>query len=102
MLTAADELPTFELQTNPGWLSSYDAPSLNATGAWLYPTSPSTPWRGPDSKKRMERYMLLDPRYRDADGRPGHDEWWFITGAPLMLTVTVVIVSLPRSARFIR
>ena len=76
-------IPTFESRINPGWLSTQDNKpgepiKLDATGGWIYPKSPTTPYRSPGSAREQARYLLLDPRFRDADGRPGHDDWWFI------------------------
>jgi hypothetical protein len=73
-----DALITRQLNISPGWLSTQDSPSLDATGGWMYPTSPATPYRSPSSGREIARYLLLDPRYKDADGRVGKDEWWFI------------------------
>ena len=73
-----DALITRELRISPGWLSTQDSPSLDATGGWMYPASPTTPYRSPSSQRNFARYLLLDPRHKDADGRAGKDEWWFI------------------------
>ena len=27
---------------------------------------------------QQSRYLLLDPRATDSDGRVGRDEWWFV------------------------
>lgn len=72
-----DTIPVFELAIYPGWLSTYDSPSLDATGGWIYPQSPTTPYNAPNGKP-PQRYLLLDPRYTDSAGRKGNDEWWFI------------------------
>jgi hypothetical protein len=75
---SADALPTFEVTIAPNWLSPSDSPSSNYQSAWVFATSPSTPYRSPDSRRWVQRYLLLDPRFKDAEGRPGHDEWWFL------------------------
>jgi hypothetical protein len=71
-------LPVYEVTLTPHWLSPLDSPSSNYQAVWAYATSPATPYRGPDSQHTIARYLLLDPRVRDADGRPGQDEWWFV------------------------
>jgi hypothetical protein len=73
-----DLLPTYEIRLTPNYLQPSDDPSDDFQAVWLYPKSPTTPYRSPDSFKQQTRYLLLDPRYTDADGRRGHDEWWFI------------------------
>jgi hypothetical protein len=73
-----DPLPTYEVTLKPNYLHLADDPARDYQAVWLYPTSPSTPFRSPDSQRHVRRYLLLDPRYRDVDGRPGHDEWWFV------------------------
>jgi hypothetical protein len=74
----ADPLPTYEVTLAPNYLHRADDPARNYQGLWLYPTSATTPYRSPDSHRHVQRYLLLDPRFRDADGRAGHDEWWFV------------------------
>jgi hypothetical protein len=74
----SDPLPTFEVTLSPNYLHRSDAPASNYQAIWLYPTSPTTPYRSPDSLRHVQRYLLLDPRFKDADGRAGHDEWWFV------------------------
>jgi hypothetical protein len=74
----ADELPTLELTNQPGWVHKSDAASRNLQVVWAYPTSPTTPYRSPDDHAQISRYLLLDPRERDRDGRAGRDEWWFV------------------------
>ena len=44
----------------------------------MYSNSPATPHRSNDSCHCQGRYLLLDPRVSDADGRAGRDEWWFV------------------------
>lgn len=73
-----DPLPTFEVTIKPNYLHTSDNPASNYNSLWIYPKSPTTPYRSPDSYKQQSRYLLLDPRYTDADGRVGKDEWWFI------------------------
>jgi hypothetical protein len=75
---SADPLPTFEVTITPNYLHPDDKRSSNYQSAWLYATSPTTPYRSPDSSRHVQRYLLLDPRSRDADGRRGHAEWWFV------------------------
>ena len=55
-----------------------DGAASNYQSVWVYPTSPTTPYRSPDSQHQQSRYLLLDPRVSDADGRAGRDEWWFV------------------------
>jgi hypothetical protein len=73
-----DELATIEIVNQPGWVHGNDAAWKNYQVVWAYPTSPSTPYRSPDSQRQISRYMLLDPRRTDSEGRPGQDEWWII------------------------
>jgi hypothetical protein len=73
-----DELATIEIVNQPGWVHGSDAASSNYQMVWAYPTSPTTPYRSPDSHRQITRYMLLDPRYTDSEGRRGQDEWWFV------------------------
>ena len=71
-------LPTFEVTITPNYVHKHDDPASNYQAAWLIGTSPTTPYRSPDSQRHVQRYLLLDSRYRDADGRRGRDEWWFV------------------------
>src|SRR3954452_23614478 len=71
-------LKAYDVTITPNWLSPLDSPASNYQAVWIYPKSPTTPYRSPDSLHQRTRYLLLDPRYRDSDGRRGHDEWWFI------------------------
>lgn len=83
-------LPSYTWKLTPGWFNHQDDytdpkthqvvnPHYNS--AWLYPHSPTRPYRSPDSFKTVaQSYLLLDPRQIDADGRPGVDEWWFVVG----------------------
>jgi hypothetical protein len=75
---SGDPLPTYDVTLSPNWLHPNDNPASNYQAVWLYPRSPTTPYRSPDSFHHVQRYILLDPRYKDADGRAGHDEWWFV------------------------
>ena len=75
---ADDLLPTYEVTLTPNYLDRRDDPAHNYQAVWLYPASPTTPYRSPDSHRHVQRYLLLDPRFTDADGRAGHDEWWFV------------------------
>ena len=63
-----DPLPTFDVTITPNWLSPYDDPASNYQAVWIYPKSPTTPYRSPDSQKQVTRYMLLDPRSRTRTG----------------------------------
>jgi hypothetical protein len=74
----ADRLPTFEVTLKPNYLHPYDDPASDYQAVWLMATSRTTPYRSPDNQRHVQRYLLLDPRYRDADGRRGRDEWWFV------------------------
>ena len=76
--SGSDPLPTFEVTLTPNYLSPSDSPSSNYRAVWLHPASPTTPYRSPDSYRQQSRYLLLDPRYRDVDGRQGNDDWWFV------------------------
>jgi hypothetical protein len=71
-------IPTFEVTITPNYVHPYDDPKSDYQAAWLIGTSRTTPYRSPDSQRHVQRYLLLDPRYRDADGRRGRDEWWFV------------------------
>jgi hypothetical protein len=73
-----DPLPTYEVTLTPNYLHPADDPARDYQSVWLYGTSPTTPYRSPDSQRQIRRYLLLDPRFRDGDGRAGHDEWWFV------------------------
>ena len=75
---APDELTTIEIVNQPGWLHRNDAPESDYQAVWAIPTSPTTPYRSPDSSHALARYLLLDPRIRDSAGNAGHDEWWFV------------------------
>jgi hypothetical protein len=74
----SDKLPTFEVTVKPNYLHPYDDPASNYQGVWLIGKSAATPYRSPGVGREQSRYLLLDPRYRDADGRRGRDEWWFV------------------------
>ena len=75
---SGDPLPTYQVTITPNWLSPSDSPASNYQSAWVYAASPSTRYRSPDSRRQVQRYLLLDPRFKDSEGRPGHDEWWFL------------------------
>lgn len=75
---ASDELPIFQATITPNWLSTTDLAASNYQQVWIYPTSPTTPYVGPDSTHSVARYLLLDPRYSDSAGHKGQDEWWFV------------------------
>jgi hypothetical protein len=74
----SDEIPAYEVVISPNWVSSNDDPASNYNAVWLVGKSATTPYRSPDSYKRQARYLLLDPRAKDADGRQGNDDWWFV------------------------
>ena len=71
-------LQAYDVTLTPNYLSPTDDRSSNYQQAWIYAKSPSTPYRSPDSSATQARYLLLDPRHTDADGRPGRDDWWFV------------------------
>lgn len=71
-------IPAFAVRITPNWVSSQDSASSNYNALWIYPRSPTTPYLSPDSQKQVTRYLLLDPRYKDAQGIAGRDEWWFL------------------------
>src|SRR5687767_10649610 len=71
-------LPTFEVTITPNYIHPHDDPANNYQAVWLMGKSPTTPYRSPDSQRHVQRYLLLDPRHRDAEGRRGRDEWWFV------------------------
>ena len=78
-------LQTWEITLKPSYVSENDGIASNYQAVWVYPKSPTTPYRSPDSHHQQSRYLLLDPRARDSDGRAGRDEWWFVierTGRP--------------------
>jgi hypothetical protein len=75
---AADPLATYEVTLKPSYVHKWDDPASDYQAVWLYPKSPTTPYRSPDSFKQRTRYLLLDRRHSDADGRVGNDDWWFI------------------------
>ena len=75
---SSQRLPAYEVTLTPNFLSPTDSRSSNFQSVWIYAKSPTTPYRSPDSFRRQGRYLLLDPRQTDADGRRGRDEWWFI------------------------
>jgi hypothetical protein len=73
-----DTIPSFDATLTPNWISPLDSASANYQNLWVYPTSPSTPYRSPDSQHQVQRYLLLDPRVTDSDGHRGNDDWWFV------------------------
>jgi hypothetical protein len=76
--SAADPLPTYEIELTPNYVSPRDGAASNYQSVWIYPSSPTTPWRSPDSQHAQSRYLLVDPRSADSDGRRGRDEFWMI------------------------
>ncbi len=73
----SETVPTFSVKITPNWIHpTYGGVNHNAV--WVYGTSPTTPYRSPDSLHTQRRYLLLDPRATDSDGRRGNDEWWFV------------------------
>jgi hypothetical protein len=75
---AGSALETWEVNLSPNWVSPTDDPASNYNAVWVYPKSPTTPYRSPDSAHQQTRYLLLDPRATDAEGRTGNDDWWFV------------------------
>ena len=73
-----DPLSTYEVRLTPNYVSPNDGAASNYQAVWVYPSSPTTPYRSPDTLHQQSRYLLLDPRVSDADGRAGRDEWWFV------------------------
>ena len=71
-------LETWEVTVTPNWVSPHDSASSNYQGVWVSSNSPATPHRSNDSCHSQGRYLLLDPRVSDADGRAGRDQWWFV------------------------
>lgn len=78
IFAASDALEAYRMECYPGILSDYDARESDFHGGWIYPHSPVTPWADPGTQASIYRHFLLDPRYKDRQGIPGHDEWWFI------------------------
>lgn len=70
-------VPAVEVKITPNWIHPTSG-STNHNAVHNYGQSPATPYRSPDSLKQVARYLLLDPRYKCADGHQGSDEWWFI------------------------
>jgi hypothetical protein len=77
-VAGADPLSTWTVTLTPNWVSPFDDASSNHQAVWVYPKSHTTPYRSPDSCRCRARYLLLDPRSTDADGRRGRDDWWFV------------------------
>ena len=73
-----DPIETWEITLTPNYVSPADGVASNYQSVWVYPKSPTTPYRSPDSEHQQSRYLLLDPRATDSDGRMGRDEWWFV------------------------
>lgn len=73
-----NEIPAYEVTLTPNWVSTNDNPASNFNAYWVYGKSPNTPYLSPDSQHQVARYLLLDPRYKDANGLAGNDEWWFL------------------------
>lgn len=76
-IAIGDDLAGYEITVYPGILSTMDARASDYHGGWIYPHSPTTPWADP-AHGQIYRNFLLDPRYKDVNGIPGHDEFWFI------------------------
>jgi hypothetical protein len=70
--------PAYNVTLTPNYLSPSDARSSDYQAVWIYAKSPTTPYVSPDSQALQGRYLLLDPRQTDADGRRGRDDWWFV------------------------
>ena len=73
-----DPIETWEITLTPNYVSPADGVASNYQSVWIYPKSPTTPYRSPDSEHQQSRYLLLDPGATDSDGRIGRDEWWFV------------------------
>jgi hypothetical protein len=71
-------LETYEIKLTPNYVSPRDGAASNLQSVWVYPKSPTTPWRSPDSLHEQARYLLVDPRSTDSDGRRGQDEFWMV------------------------
>ena len=71
-------LATYEIKLTPNYVSPRDGAASNFQSVWVYPKSPTTPWRSPDSLHEQARYLLVDPRSTDSDGRRGQDEFWLV------------------------
>jgi hypothetical protein len=71
-------LPTYQIKLTPNYVSPQDGTASNYQSVWVYPKSPTTPWRSPDSFHRQARYLLVDPRSTDSNGRRGRDEFWLV------------------------
>ena len=76
--TTAMPLPTFDLTITPNYLSPPTTPRATTRRSGSIRSRRRRPYRSPDSQQQITRYLLLDPRYTDSDGRKGHDEWWFV------------------------
>ena len=76
--SGGDPIVTYEVRLTPNYVSPNDGAASNYQSVWVYPKSPTTPYRSPDSQHQQSRYLLLDPRATDSDGRAGRDEWWFV------------------------
>jgi hypothetical protein len=73
-----DPLEAYRVRLTPNYVSPMDDPSSNLQAVWAYARSPTTPWRSPDSLHHVARYLLVDPRSKDSQGRPGVDEFWLV------------------------
>jgi hypothetical protein len=76
--SAPDPLAVYRVKLTPNYVLPSDNPSSNYQAFWAYARSPTTPWRSPDSFHHQQRYLLVDPRSTDADGRRGVDEFWLV------------------------
>jgi hypothetical protein len=74
---STDPIPTYQVRITPNWIHPDDG-GVNYNHVWVFGRSPTTPYRSPGSGHEQQRYLLLDPRYTDSDGRQGRDEWWFV------------------------
>ena len=74
---AANALATWEVTLTPNWVSPHDGAASNYQGVWVYPKSPTTPYRSPDSACQSP-LPAARPAATDSDGRVGQDDWWFV------------------------
>jgi hypothetical protein len=73
-----DPLDAYQVKLTPNYVLPSDDLSSNYQAVWAYARSPTTPWRSPDSHHVQGRYLLVDPRSKDEDGRAGADEAWLV------------------------
>lgn len=76
---ANDELATYNLGLTPNYVGAVDEEAKNYNSIWVYGHSPATPYLSQDSRKAVDRCMLVDPNTKDLLGNQGNDEWWVIS-----------------------